>query len=165
MTAAKSMDEPLHICTMCGEQKTADQVWFLLAESHWDDRLRILQWQDEVAQRRGIHRACCPEHVQEMVIHWMTTGSLDFPFATMWQVTPGAGMTLPVVLEPDTRGARQISELAVHRESVRRVLAENPESLQVILNELSSALQRESETSSARLETGQISRTGLLRLV
>jgi hypothetical protein len=43
----------------------------------------------------------------------------------------------------DFSGARQIGELAVHRESVERVLAESPQSLQVILDALQEALQLE----------------------
>ena len=72
---------PLPSCTICGEEKIPPQVWFLVTESHWEDKLKILHWQDEVAGRAGIYRACCPAHVEELVIHWMTTGSLDFPFA------------------------------------------------------------------------------------
>src|SRR3984957_12302548 len=69
-------------CTICGEQKNSAEVWFLLTESHWQDKLKVLQWQDEIAERDGMYGACCPAHVEELVIHWMTTGSLDFPFAT-----------------------------------------------------------------------------------
>jgi hypothetical protein len=36
-----------------------------------------------------------------------------------------------------------LGELAVHRDSVERVLADNPQSLQVILDALVDALQRE----------------------
>ena len=161
------MEARLHVCTMCGEEKSPDQVWFLIAESHWKDTLQILQWQDEIACRNGIHRACCPSHVEEMVIHWMTTGSLDFPFATTVEALgrPGRriGNALPVVLEPDTQGARQIGELAVHRESIRRVLSESPDSLQVILDELCDALQRETKASTARPESGDGLHLSLLR--
>lgn len=158
-----TMDEKTHVCTMCGEPKIADQTWFLLAQSHWDDRLRIFQWQEEVAERRGVHLACCPAHVEEMVIHWMTTGSLDFPFAATEAVSRRTTAGLSVVLEPDTRGARQIGELAVHRESVQRILTQSPEWLRVILSELGKALQRETEPPSARLESGYAFRAGLLR--
>ena len=70
-------------CAICGEDKLAGQVWLLVAESHCEDKLKVLQWQDELARRHGIYAACCPNHVQELVVHWMTTGSLDYPFATV----------------------------------------------------------------------------------
>src|SRR5271154_1145104 len=144
----------LQICAVCGETKLDGQVWFLVAESHWEDKLAILQWEDEISYRKGMHRACSPIHVEELVVHWMTTGSLDFPFAMAderLEQKPGA--CLPVILEADTRGARRIGELAVHRESMNRVLNERPDSLQIILDELTDALKRETVTGAARFES------------
>jgi hypothetical protein len=144
-------------CAICGEERSARQVWFLVAESHWEDKLKVLEWQDELAARRGIYAACGAEHVEELVVHWMTTGSLDYPFATVGHKVERRrqrlGWILPTVEEPDTRGARLIGELAVDRESVRRALREDPNSLQVILDELLHALRRESLGITARLES------------
>jgi hypothetical protein len=153
-------------CTICGEEKSPTQVWFLITESHWEDKLKILQWQSEIAEREGMHGACCPAHVEELVIHWMTTGSLDFPFATtanpvrLGRRIPLAA--LPLMTEPDTRGARQIGELAVHRESMGRLLNESPDSLQLILDELTRALQRES-SSDARFQSPDSVASNMLR--
>ncbi|MFZ0284870.1 MAG: hypothetical protein WAL32_06530 [Terriglobales bacterium] len=153
-------------CTICGEEKPPEQVWFLLTESHWQDKLKILQWQPEIAEREGMFGACCPAHVEELVIHWMTTGSLNFPFAT----TTGPArlgrraplVCLPTMAEPDIRGARQIGELAVHRESMSRLLNESPDSLQLILDELTRALKRES-CSETRFESSDCVGLGMLR--
>jgi hypothetical protein len=152
------MDSPkMQECATCGEERTAGQVWFLVAECHWEDKLKVLEWQDELARRRGIYAACCGGHVEELVVHWMTTGSLDYPFATVGlkpeRRRQRLGWILPTVEEPDTRGARQIGELAVDRESVRRALREDPDSLQVILDELLNALKRETTGTTARLES------------
>ena len=153
-------------CTICGEEKSLVQVWFLVTESHCEDKLRILEWRDDIADREGMYGACCPAHVEELVIHWMTTGSLDFPFATtaspllLGRRIPLA--SLPLMIEPDTRGARQIGELAVHRESMRRLLNESPDSLQLILDELTRALQLES-TSDARFEASDCVAAGIMR--
>src|SRR5271166_5989979 len=99
----------LQLCTVCGEPKSAGEVWFLIAESHWQDRLAILQWEDEISYRKGMHQACCPDHVEELVVNWMTTGSLDFPFAIAEdRLEQRHGSCLPVVREADIRGARQI---------------------------------------------------------
>jgi hypothetical protein len=156
----------IQACTICGEEKPPTQVWFLVTESHCEDKLKILQWQEEVAGRRGMYGACCPAHVEELVIHWMTTGSLDFPFATTaGPVRLGRRVPLaflPMTAEPDIRGARQIGELAVHRESMGRLLNESPESLQLILDELTRALQRES-ISDARFESSDCVAAGMLR--
>jgi hypothetical protein len=152
------MDNPkMQECAICGEERSAGQVWFLVAESHWEDKLRVLEWQDELAVRRGIYPVCSGGHVEELVVHWMTTGSLDYPFATVGQKLQRRrrrlGWTLPTVEEPDTRGARLIGELAVDRESVRRALREDPDSLQVILDELLNALERETTGATARFES------------
>jgi hypothetical protein len=156
----------IHACTICNEEKFPTQIWFLVTESRCEDKLRILQWQEEIAGREGMYGACCPAHVEELVIHWMITGSLNFPFAT----TGGSFRArrrvplalLPVMVEPDTRGARQIGELAVHRESMGRLLNESPDSLQLILDELTRALQRES-SSDARFASSDCVAAGVLR--
>jgi hypothetical protein len=152
------MDNPkMQECAICGEERSADQVWFLVAESHWEDKLKVLEWQDDLARRRGIYAACSGGHVEELVVHWMTTGSLDYPFATVGDKVgrhrQRLGWILPTVEEPDIRGARLIGELAVDRESVRRALREDPDSLQVILDELRNALERESKGTGVRFES------------
>jgi hypothetical protein len=162
------MDSPkIQQCTICGDERSAEQVWFLVAESHWQDKLQVLEWHDELARRQGIYAACSAEHVEELVIHWMTTGSLDYPFATVAH-KPGKrrqarGAFLPTIEEPDTRGARQIGELAVDRECVRRALKDDPESLRVILDELVHALERETTGTTARLESADAMSYGFPR--
>jgi len=153
------VDNPkMQECTICGEERSAGQVWFLVAESHWEDKLKVLEWQDDLSSRRGIYAACSGGHVEELVVHWMTTGSLDYPFATVGHKKGDRrrqrlGWILPVVEEPNIKGARLIGELAVDRESVRRAFREDPESLQVILDELLNALRREAAGTAARLES------------
>ncbi len=45
------MDNPrMQHCAICGEERSAEQVWFLLAKSHWEDNLKVLEWQDELAR-------------------------------------------------------------------------------------------------------------------
>ena len=99
-------------CTICGDEKTPGQIWFLIAESHWEDKLKVLEWRDELAKRHGIYAVCGAAHVEEMVIHWMTTGSLDYPFATVGQkrgrLALKRGSLLPVADEPDTRGSARL---------------------------------------------------------
>lgn len=132
-----------HACAICGEEQQANETRFLVAESRWDDKLTVLEWNEQIASRLGMHVACGVNHVEELVVHWMTTGSLDYPFARAslgsrnWQRRMGPDYRI------DLSGARTLGELAVHRDSVERVLAENPQSLQVILDALVEALQRE----------------------
>jgi len=139
-----------HLCAICGDEKSAGGPWFLLAENRWEDKLKILQWDPQLARQDGIRRACSAAHVQELVVHWMTTGSLSYPFARVSsddKPTTEFGGAWPVRVDVDTRVARQIGELAIHRDSVKRVLSESPQYLKTILDALIAALQRESRTS------------------
>jgi hypothetical protein len=134
-------------CTICGECKLGTQRWFLALEDRWQDKLKIVHWDDRLAIQEGVHRACSPAHLQELVVHWMTTGTLDYPFArtTTRSASPAprrsGGWTARGHF--DDGRVKPIGELAIHRESMQRVLSENPESLRSILDALLSALQRE----------------------
>jgi hypothetical protein len=59
----------------------------------------------------------------------------------------------------DLSGARRIGELAVHRESVERLLTENPQSIRGILDALLHALRQEiggkTEADSIQAQEGQ----------
>lgn len=154
------------VCRLCGEERGAGQVWFLLAESPWEDKLRILQWQDRLAGRERIHPACSPEHVQELVTHWMTVGTLEYPFADSGQtLAPTRRSATPAGLLPGVEQGpvRQVGEISVHRESVGRILEENPDALQIILDELSDALERESDAVTPRFEPPRRISVGSLR--
>src|SRR5207244_11766811 len=86
-------------------------------------------------------------HVEERRMHWMTTGSLDYPFeraSTRPRWRPRQPWRARCDL--DMTGARQIGELAVDRQSIERVLSDSPQSLQTILDALMDALRQ--ETSS-----------------
>jgi hypothetical protein len=140
------MDARTYACAICGEANSAPSQWFLVTENHWEDKLKILEWNSLLASQHGIHLACSPSHVQELVVHWMATGSVHYPFAqtNSWNM-PARRWSDPSKLRPviNTRGVRTIGELTVHRESMRRVLDENPGSLKSILEALSGALQRD----------------------
>jgi hypothetical protein len=129
----------MNVCAICGEERSASDIWFLIAENRWEDKLKVLHWPERLAAHEGIHPACSPAHVQELVVHWMTTGSLDYPFArTSLGAGPARryGKTRTPKSDVDFSGVLQIGELAVHRESVERVLAESPQSLKAVLDAL-----------------------------
>ena len=70
-------------CSICGEASAPTGRWFLVAENSWEDKLKILEWNERLACHTGVHQACSVGHVQQLVVHWMTTGSLDYPFAQL----------------------------------------------------------------------------------
>lgn len=127
------------LCAICGGEPLSAEPSYLLAENAWEDKLIILRWSEAVASRPGVQVACCIDHVEELVVHWMTHGGLDYPVART------GPREMPRF---DVAGARQLGELAVHRESLERVLAENPQSLQEIMDALLDALRRDSEAQA-----------------
>jgi hypothetical protein len=127
-------------CAICGVERLRGKGRFLLVENRWEDKLAVLHWDEKLVSRGGMQTACSISHVEELVIHWMTTGSLDYPFA---RTALGSAWRERTSSRVDTTGWRQIGELAVHRESVERLLTENPQSLQGMLDGLREALRLE----------------------
>jgi hypothetical protein len=130
-------------CAICGEEQQGHETRFLVAENRWEDKLTILEWNQRTAARAGVQVACGINHVEELVIHWMTTGSLDYPFARVALGSRARQRPAAPDFPLDLSGARLLGELAIDRGSVERVLAENPQSLQVILDALVEALERD----------------------
>jgi hypothetical protein len=137
---------PVMRCAVCREPRAVPEGWFQLVENRWTDRLRILRFQDALASQPTAYSACCPAHVRELVVHWMTIGRLDIPFA---QVPSGTRRIQAERSEPgeSTRpespfsSSSLLGELAVHRESLTRILRENPEALSPVLETLIQALE------------------------
>ena len=149
-------DTPLPICALCGRERNRRSGWFLLVESRWQDKVKILEWHDQLALQSGVQSVWSATHIQELVVHWMTTGSLDYPFARL-KASPRRIRTQfkALVPEVDARLGKQIGELSIHRESIQRVLRESPHSLIAILDALMAALQdggRQREFSVTRAE-------------
>jgi hypothetical protein len=142
-------DASRYACTICGEQNPDPNQWFLLTENQWEDKLKILEWNSLLACQQGIHLACSPTHVQELVVHWMATGSVNHPFArtASWEVSTHRWNALSGDAI-DTDGVRTLGEITVHRESMHRVLSEHPGSLKSILDALHGALQPDSSGAS-----------------
>lgn len=157
------IDARSYACAICGEANADPTQWFLVTENHWEDKLKILEWNSLLACQHGIHLACSPSHVQELVVHWMATGSVNYPFAqtNSWESTTQRWNDFPK-LRPvvNTRGARTIGELTVHRESMHRVLSESPGSLKSILDALVGALQHGHDTQQdpPRIAWGALAR-------
>ena len=142
-----------YACSICGEASFDPTQWFLVTENHWEDKLKILEWNSWLAMQQGIHLACSPSHVQELVVHWMATGSVGYPFARAGANSPARRWNdFNKFRAVNTSGVRAIGELTVHRESMRRVLNENPESLKSILTALQEVLHPVSATAGDQVE-------------
>ena len=133
-------------CAICGVMKEAGETWFLVTENRWDDRLDVWKWHSPQVLEASVHSLCSPRHVREMVVHWMTTGCLAYPFASMPEerthdpsrpaLAGGSQLSVHPMLQ-------HLGELSVDRIGLLRVLRENPLSLNVVLDELMIALEPE----------------------
>jgi hypothetical protein len=129
----------------------------LLTENRWIDRLKILAWDEKPAAQPGMYAACGADHVQQLVIHWMAMGTLDYPFARAYcqnkkSRRTDAAAARPCDMEPDTKGVKVFGELAVHRESLDRILSESPQSPGTILLALIGALGGERNCAPTEIE-------------
>ena len=145
-------DRGLVFCTICLTARKNNEQWFLLAENRWTDRLKVLSWHDELAFNPAFHAACCGAHAQLLVIHWMTAGTLNYPLARTQACPDGFTSQSSVRFssinkEPDTSEAEVLGELAVHRESIDRILVESPSCLGAILSALKDALPEQVDRS------------------
>jgi hypothetical protein len=138
---------PEWCCSICGQRAASGQRWFALAQNHREDRLIIFHRED-LASPHCVRDACSPAHVRELVIHWMVTGNLDYPFAKsaakLWTAAQSP-MPLWEWDGSDPKLAVPIGELAVDRDAVQRILGDNPAGLEAILEELNDALEKSME--------------------
>ena len=144
---------PKWYCTICDQGVVMGQRWFALAQNRLQDRLSIFHPEEDTGLGR-VHYACSPAHVRELVIHWMVTGNLDYPFAQpVPRRRPAAHGRVPLWDPSHQRLLTPIGELAVDRDAVQRLLGENPAGLEVILAELNDALEKSVDKSP---ETGTL---------
>jgi len=133
-------------CTICGLSLMAGEPWFLLGEDKWHAAVSVYAWQHETgrASKRGMQGACSATHVEQLVVHWMTVGSMDYPFARAFEkevVLQPTGIRTEI--DADERHLKLLGEIVIDRESVGRALAENPQTLRPLLDALALALEGE----------------------
>lgn len=132
-------------CAICGARRNPRETWFLLTENKWQDRLDIWRWTPQMAGAASAYSLCGPWHVRELVVHWMTTGCLDYPFASGGD-SPLRGTESDPVQEigvPLEHKSAYLGEIAVDRDGLSRVLRDNSLILNTILSELIAALEKE----------------------
>jgi hypothetical protein len=131
------------ICSICAVRKKANESWFLITENRLADRLNVWRWHRRLALEASVHSLCSPRHVRELVVHWMATGCLSYPFASM----PGAveqrvnALSQPRRIQASRSLVQHLGELSVDRPGILRALRDNPFSLNIILDELTLVLE------------------------
>jgi hypothetical protein len=109
-------------CRICGQTLMALGTAFAISQSPVDDRLIIYHW-NELSAQNGVYGACCAFHVRELVVHWMVTKNLNYPFADSKVDQTNSPPCQPSGETSSYALAAPIGELSVDHESISRVLA------------------------------------------
>lgn len=129
----------LDVCSICGNRKNQGESWFLVTSSESEERLNIWSYENP-PQHKEITRAVCgPKHARELVMHWMTTGCLEYPFGSSRE-RAGRGCSLASDVD---RRIHSLCEIAVERTGILRAQRENPLALNTILDEMMLVLEPE----------------------
>ena len=134
-----------HSCSVCGSCLDHDGCAYLVTVHPRTNGLAILRWDSALAGAEGVRTACGHEHALEIVAHWMVSGRLDMTFtraegpavSRQRQITGTAAR--PLALQ------KPIGELFINRDTVRTLLASDPEALASILDSLLEALLRDQD--------------------
>jgi hypothetical protein len=128
-----------YCCEICGVPQRGNE-WFLVTKDPQQDTLQILKWNNRLAEQPGVRHLCSAAHVEQLVSHWMMTGSLDYAWS---RLAPGE----PPQLEPanDVDGSFRLGELMLDRASFA-ALGERPDMLNSILEAIDGALQAAGST-------------------
>jgi len=147
------------MCVICGELRTVGETWFLITENRWEDRLNVWSYGGGQTRASG-YSLCSPKHVRELVVHWMTTGCLQYPFATNPHAEAKEQSDFALLNEGKAHGPEisrsRLCEIAVDREGIVRALRDAPLSLNTILDEMMIVLEGEiADETEEDFESGE----------
>jgi len=117
----------VHVCSICGRVRTENQNWYLLAENHWRDRLKILRWDDDLAKHGSIFHACGIDHVRDFLHAWVTSSEL-----------PSRNK---MSFRPPLEEIQSVENLWVHRHGLKNA----PEGLKSLLDAVIGSLKNDFE--------------------
>lgn len=146
-------------CAVCQGKRIQGTGWFQLVENRWTDRLRIMRFREDLANEPDVYNVCGAGHLREMVVHWMTAGRLDHPFArlpfgprSLFRHHPiGAAPAKPL---PVIDSSEFVGELAVDRESLTRILRQDPMALSGLLEAVVNAAEGEERLVNSPISGG-----------
>src|SRR6266498_4983319 len=104
-------------CAICGNPRLARQTWFSVTEDCELDRLSVWKWHLGFAHGSCAHNVCGQRHLRELIVHWMTTGCLHYPFAVDPRSRTRDTATSDRDNDPDGN-SHQLAEITVDRESI-----------------------------------------------
>ena len=136
----------IYRCEICGAAQKNEDDWFLLSEDRERDTLQILKWNSRLAEHPGLYPLCSAAHVEELVSHWMFSGSLDY------QWSRPAHLLSPQTPAGDMDASYRLGELVLDRASFA-ALGERPDMLNSILDAIDGALQVSSVARSLEEES------------
>jgi hypothetical protein len=143
-----------HFCAVCGDALDHEGGPYLLTAQPATNRIAILRWNSALAKIEGVRAACSQEHVLEVVAHWMVSGQLDLTFTqTALDADRQASDNEKSSVAQNPRLGRRskpVCEIVINRDSVRKLVASDPEALASVLDTLLEALQRDVNSTPAK---------------
>jgi len=137
-------------CAVCGHLVDPMVSGYLLMAQVTPPRIAILHWNRPLAAREEVRAACSPEHALEIVAHWMVSGLLDINFSQPApynhedkRIVDKRIKELTESATPQAPRCQPIGELVINRDSVRRLVASDPEALASVLDSLLEVLLRD----------------------
>jgi len=135
-------------CAVCGNLVDPLVSGYLLVARVAPPRIAILRWNKTLAAREQARSACSPEHALEIVAHWMVSGLLDINFTQPAphedeRIVDKRIKELTKSVPPLAPYCQPIGELVINRDSVRRLVASDPEALASVLDSLLEVLLRD----------------------
>ncbi len=140
-------------CAVCGHTLDPLGSAYLLMAQPAANRIAILRWNRTLAAREEARAACTPEHALEIVAHWMVSGRLDLRFtqaAPQPELSKSGGQTAAQAAHP-VGTYKPIGELVINRDSVRKLVASDPEALASVLDSLLEAVLRDRNSRSTKM--------------
>ena len=134
-----------HSCSVCGRNLDHGGSSYLVTAHPRTHRLAILRWDSTLAGTEGVRAACGHEHALEIVAHWLVSGRLDITFTQAEASAPSRKRQPTGAAVRPLAPRKPIGELFINRDSVRTLLASDPDALASVLDSLLEALLRDQD--------------------
>jgi len=134
-------------CSVCGLVLKLEACPYLLVAQPDAQRVAILRWNNALAARDHTRGACSPGHALEMVAHWMVSGRLDITFTRTADTIECNFINERKQILLPLDNPKPIGELVINHESVRKLVAKDPEALAMVLDSLLEVLQRDQQAA------------------
>ncbi len=135
--------QPGKRCAVCGHGLGPRTPAYLLVSPPRSHGITILRWNRILAANESARGACSSEHAIEVVAHWMFSGRLDLTFTRQDTQTGSPQASTQFSAQSPVSRHKPIGEIVIDQESVRNMVASDPDALASVLDSLRDLLRRD----------------------